>query len=191
MLTLPEDSAVSDFDILNGWSLDYTNQESSVTSLGPNNLSQTHHQLDVFTLEVWVNVHSVDTYDGMVVYGESINANESGYGFVFFNGWRFFLVTDEMSENSWESNPSTSLQNNVWTHLAGTYDGSMAKLYKDGVIVDSLARSGNVNYDNVAFTELLIGKFKDVEVIGDFEYFDGQVSEVRLWNIVRLSLIHI
>jgi len=185
MLTLPEDSAVSDFDILNGWSLDYTNQESSVTSLGPNNLSQTHHQLDVFTLEVWVNVHSVDTYDGMVVYGESINANESGYGFVFFNGWRFFLVTDEMSENSWESNPSTSLQNNVWTHLAGTYDGSMAKLYKDGVIVDSLARSGNVNYDNVAFTELLIGKFKDVEVIGDFEYFDGQVSEVRLWNIVR------
>ena len=51
--------------------------------------------------------------------------------------------------------------------------------------MDSLARSGNVNYDNVAFTELLIGKFKDVEVIGDFEYFDGQVSEVRLWNIVR------
>ena len=185
MLTLPEDSAVSDFDILNGWSLDYTNQESSVTSLGPNGLSQTHHQLDVFTLEVWVNVHSADTYDGMVVYGESVNANESGYGFVFFNGWRFFLVTDEMSENVWESNPATSLQNNVWNHLAGTYDGSMVKMYKNGVIVDSLARSGDVDYDNVAYTELLIGKFKDIQVSGGFEYFDGQVSEVRLWNIVR------
>ena len=90
-------------------------------------------------------VLSADTYDGMVVYGESVNTNESGYGFVFFNGWRFFLVTDEMSENVWESNPATSLQNNVWNHLAGTYDGSMVKLYKNGVIVDSLARSGDVD----------------------------------------------
>jgi len=136
-------------------------------------------------------VHSVDTYDGMVVYGEAVNAYESGYGFVFFNGWRFFLVTDEMSENSWESNPATSLQNDVWTHLAATYDGtidggSMVKLYKDGVIVDSLARSGNVDYDHVDDTELLIGKFKDLQVgVGGFNYFDGQVSEVRLWNIVR------
>ena len=90
-----------------------------------------------------------------------------------------------MSENVWESNPATSLQNNVWNHLAGTYDGSMVKMYKNGVIVDSLARSGDVDYDNVAYTELLIGKFKDIQVSGGFEYFDGQVSEVRLWNIVR------
>ena len=117
MLTLPRDSAVTTFETRIGWSRDYNNQEGRVTYLGPDNSSEDHHRLlNEMTLEVWVKVHSVDTYDGMVVYGKADNTDESGYGFVFFNGWRFFLVTNNMTtENEWESNPATSLQNNVWT----------------------------------------------------------------------------
>ena len=140
-------------------------------------------------------VLSADTYDGMVAYGEDVDAFESGYGFIYFNGlWLFYLITDNMDAsnpddtnyNDWFSNPATSIQNGVWTHLAGTYDGSVIKLFKDGVLVSSLNQTGNVDYDNVSLTEFFIGKFKYMNAgIGGFEYFDGYVSEVRVWNYAR------
>ena len=145
-LTLPPDTAISDFNILDGWSRFYNDNSASVTSHGTNGM-----QLNTLTLEAWVKVQSADTYDGMVVYGQAVGGNESGYGFVYFNGlWRFFLVTVTSPENQWESNPATSIQNGVWTHLAGTYNGSEINIYKDGVLVNSVNRTGNVDYDHVA-----------------------------------------
>ena len=189
-LTLPPDTAITDFNVLNGWSRYYNDQSGNVTSHGTDNL-----QLNTLTLEVWTMVLSADTYDGMVAYGEDVDAFESGYGFIYFNGlWLFYLITDNMDAsnpddtnyNDWFSNPATSIQNGVWTHLAGTYDGSVIKLFKDGVLVSSLNQTGNVDYDNVSLTEFFIGKFKYMNAgIGGFEYFDGYVSEVRVWNYAR------
>ena len=181
-LTLPPDTAISNFNVLNGWSRFYNGQSGNVTSHGTNGL-----QLNALTLEVWTKIQSADTYDGMVAYGEAVDGFESGYGFVYFNGlWRFFLITDNMAQDAWESNPATSIQNGVWTHLAGTYDGSVIKLFKDGVLVSSLNQTGNVDYANVSLTEFFIGKFKNMHAgAGGFNYFDGYVSEVRVWNYAR------
>ena len=179
-LTLPPDTAISGFNVLDGWSRFYNDQSSNVTSHGTNGL-----QLNALTLEVWTKVQSADTYDGVVAYGEAVGGNESGYGFVYYNGlWRFFLVTENMTENAWESNPATSIQNGVWTHLAGTYDGQVIKIYKNGIAVDSLNlnQTGNVDYAHVSLTQFFIGKFKND---ASFNYFHGQVSEVRVWNYAR------
>ena len=112
-----------------------------------------------------------------------MGGDESGYGFVYFNGlWRFFIVTNGSPQDQWESNPATSIQNGVWTHLAGTYNGSEIKIYKNGVLVNSVSRTGNVDYDHVAGSELFIGKFKND---ANFNYFNGQVCDVRLWNYAR------
>jgi len=177
-LTLPADSAILSFDPLDGESRAYDNQDGTETSHGTNGL-----QLNVLTLEVWTKINSADTYDGLVAYGKAVGGSESGYGFVYFNGlWRFFLVTDNMSQNSWESNPATSIQNGVWTHLAGTYDGSVIKLYKDGVLVNSSDQTGDVDYTNVSGTQFYVGKFLNDAVDN---YFHGNVSEVRVWNYAR------
>ena len=177
-LTLPPDTAISDFNVLDGWSRFYNDNSTSVTSHGTNGL-----QLNTLTLEVWAKVQSADTYDGMISYGQAVAGNESGYGFVYFNGlWRFFLVTDSSPQDQWESNPSTSIQNGVWTHLAGTYDGSEIKIYKDGVLVSSVNRTGNIDYDHVSGSEFFIGKFKND---ANFNFFNGQVCDVRLWNYAR------
>ena len=177
-LTLPPDTAISDFNVLNGWSRFYNDNSSSVTSHGSNGL-----QLNTLTLEVWAKVQSADTYDGMISYGQAVGGDESGYGFVYFNGlWRFFIVTNGSPQDQWESNPATSIQNGVWTHLAGTYNGSEIKIYKNGVLVNSVSRTGNVDYDHVAGSELFIGKFKND---ANFNYFNGQVCDVRLWNYAR------
>jgi len=177
-LTLPADSAILSFDPLDGWSRAYGNQDGAATSHGSNGL-----QLNTLTLEVWTKVQSADTYDGLVAYGQAVGGSESGYGFVYFNGlWRFFLITDNMVQDDWESNPATSIQNGVWTHLAGTYDGSVIKLYKDGVLVNSSDQTGDVDFTNVSGTQFYVGKFLNDAA---YNYFHGNVSEVRVWNYAR------
>ena len=42
---------------------------------------------------------------------------------------------------------------NVWHHFAGTYDGSLALLYVNGVEVASLSgvQTGNINYPSISY----------------------------------------
>jgi hypothetical protein len=63
--------------------------------------------------------------------------------------------------------PST-LPVNTWSHLAATYDGSMMRLYVDGVQVASHAQTGPIHTSNGALT------------IG--QNFAGRIDEVRIYN---------
>ena len=62
-----------------------------------------------------------------------------------------------------------------WTHLTGTYDGSMARLYVNGQLVNESAFTSNIGEGT---TGLYIG--------GNWGgYFHGLIDEIRLWNIAR------
>ncbi|MEO8147430.1 MAG: LamG-like jellyroll fold domain-containing protein [Bacteroidia bacterium] len=69
-----------------------------------------------------------------------------------------------------------SLQANTWQHLALTYDGSMLRLFVNGLVTDSVAASGNITNSAVDF---LIGD--NLYVITHF-YLEGSMDEVSLWN---------
>jgi Tol biopolymer transport system component len=62
-----------------------------------------------------------------------------------------------------------------WTHVAGTYDGSMVKLYINGVLVNQLPLSVGIGQGSTGF---YIGGFSS-------EFFRGLIDEVRLWNVAR------
>jgi hypothetical protein len=64
---------------------------------------------------------------------------------------------------------------NTWTHLALVYDGSILKLYKDGVLAASLTTSGNL-VANVK--EINIGRFPTATT----QRFNGIIDEVRIYN---------
>jgi hypothetical protein len=64
--------------------------------------------------------------------------------------------------------------NNTWTHLAGTYDGTTLKLYKNGTLISSATRSGAIN---VGTGPLKLG---GNGVWG--EWFAGQLDDVRVYN---------
>jgi hypothetical protein len=64
---------------------------------------------------------------------------------------------------------------NTWTHLALVYDGSILKLYKDGVLAASLATSGNLVAN---FKEINIGRFPTDAL----QRFNGIIDEVRIYN---------
>jgi hypothetical protein len=63
---------------------------------------------------------------------------------------------------------------NVWTHLAGTYDGSMLRLYRNGVEVARKAQSGPIA------TSSGVLRIGGNSLWGEF--FKGRIDEVRIYN---------
>ena len=64
---------------------------------------------------------------------------------------------------------------NTWTHLAATYDGSTLKLYVNGAVVGSGARSGALETSG-----------NPLQIGGDSmfgQYFAGTIDEVRVYNV--------
>lgn len=70
---------------------------------------------------------------------------------------------------------SDDLQTGVWTHVAATYDGSSMKLYKDGVLVGSLARTGLI--DTNPFVGAAIGVNPDQS-----KFMHGVIDDVRIYD---------
>jgi Concanavalin A-like lectin/glucanases superfamily/IPT/TIG domain len=69
---------------------------------------------------------------------------------------------------------------NAWHHYALTYDGSVARLFLDGVEVGSLNVVGSITFAPGA---LLIGKGESVI----YEQWVGAIDEVRLWSVARTA----
>jgi len=70
----------------------------------------------------------------------------------------------------------------TWTHVAGTYDQSGAKLFVNGVQVASVPGNGQPIRDTNNQT-LRIGKGDDIGT--PMEVWNGQIDEVRLWPFAR------
>ena len=67
---------------------------------------------------------------------------------------------------------------NVWTHLAATYDGARLRLYVNGVLVSSRARTGTIL---TSTSPLRIGS------TGSGRYFKGLIDDVRVFNVARTA----
>jgi hypothetical protein len=61
-----------------------------------------------------------------------------------------------------------------WVHVAGTYDGTTAKLYVDGNLVNSATTPGGIFINT--------GEFR---IGNDGESMRGQIDDVRLWSVAR------
>jgi hypothetical protein len=71
---------------------------------------------------------------------------------------------------------SGTLPLNTWTYLAGTYDGANFRLYVNGVLVKTQARTGNMATSNSPL------RFGGNNVWG--EYFNGLIDDARVYNVV-------
>lgn len=61
-----------------------------------------------------------------------------------------------------------------WHHLALTYDGNVARLYAEGVEVESAPKDWN----------LVLGRAHIGQQVNDlFEFWNGSVDEVRIYSV--------
>ena len=74
--------------------------------------------------------------------------------------------------------PGTNV--NRWIHMAGTYDGSLMKLYIDGEEIGQRSLTGNINLD--PSRPLTVGIEENGGGHVPENPFDGRIDEIRIYN---------
>jgi hypothetical protein len=127
----------------------------------------------VFTIEAWVN--PVTFTDQAVISTLSAITNAGMELHVGSSGNPILTVRNG---TSWTNTTATSaIKLGRWTHLAGTFDGSVCKIYINGILA---VTSSTISSFNAGSNAMNIGRRSD----GGCR-FNGIIDEVRVWNTIR------
>lgn len=138
-----------------------------------------------FTVEAWINPTEASGFP--ISFMNLTTDYKNGYGFGFVNGKLRFLVHPlSMAVADWENLPGVDIPLNQWSHVAGTYDGKVVKIYLNGVLADSKTTSTTSQSVlwNTLPTGLYIGRYM-ATTPSEASYFKGMVDDVRLWRTAR------
>lgn len=123
------------------------------------------------TVEVWVKVGTIGNWRSIVNYGAT--ANSQRFGILIDNSGRPYFV----GENN-DMTGTVAINDNNWHHIAVTYTGGTngtVAMYVDGVL--NISSTKTLNTSN---GKLRMGR--RVDGGANFEYFNGTIDEVRIWN---------
>ncbi|MEI6436921.1 MAG: LamG-like jellyroll fold domain-containing protein [Bacteroidota bacterium] len=132
-----------------------------------------------FTVEAWINAAG---WAGSIWAGNIVSKQgtspDRGYGLTAGeNGRVEFTVA---MNNAWFSvNTPQLLGLNSWYHLAGVFDGTSLKIYVNGLLQNSAPVSGTFSPS----TGVVMNFGENPTFTG--RYFNGDVDEVRIWNVAR------
>ncbi|MFK8039440.1 MAG: LamG-like jellyroll fold domain-containing protein [Crocinitomicaceae bacterium] len=130
------------------------------------------------TLEAWINPSSWtnEVWRGNIIVKEAAAWN--GYMFrAGANGSLNFALGNGSTWTELTSDPN-ELTLNTWQHIAGTYDGTMMRIYVNGIPIDSLATTLSIS--NASAINLNIGANIPLS-----RFFPGRIDEARVWNVHR------
>lgn len=140
--------------------------------------SASFNMTSAFSLEAWVypTAFKANVWDGSII--EKTTGNFDGYMLrTGDNGKMDFYIG---SGGSWKgiTTSANALSLNSWQHVAASYDGSLLKIYVDGVLVQSGPATGSVTSNSSNF---MIGSSAAFPT----RSFEGKIDEVRIWNDTR------
>lgn len=131
------------------------------------------------TVEGWVYIGATGLSKRPHLIGKG-DASEGAYWLVIeTTGKPRFYFT--LSTGSWKFVESSDLvTTGVWHHYAGTYDGTAAKVYVDGVLKATNSNPGALKTNNSS--AFYIGKSY---ATAPLNHVLGKIDEVRIWNYAR------
>ncbi len=167
----------------------FTFQENDFVTIGSNSSLQTETGM---TIECWVNPELLNYSDfAPIVHYFRLGGptEESGFTLLYFENELHFILSVGTGDYDIYGDglgvwPNTSLDQDVWTHVAGIYDSAtgQAKIFKNGEEQASFnTEGGNVNWEYIETVEMKIGKSNN-NPGGSDGYFNGGIDEVRLWD---------
>ena len=131
---------------------------------------------NAITIEAWVKIDAVDGTDQAIV-GKGRSSNGTGYALLVSAANKFNLSIWTGTATSVSS--AMTPQADTWYHVAGTWDGSTAKIYINGNLDNSAVIPGSMS-DSAE--PLYIGR----ELTAAPErYFGGSIDDVRVWATAR------
>ena len=138
-----------------------------------------------FTLEAWV-LQTIGTTGTHTIISKG-DARTSGSNLRGFN----LFLNNSVPNLTWYNNSGGVLlniaspnliTNGIWHHIAATYDGTIAKLYVDGIDVIP----AGVSFSSIATgtQPFLVGAMYDSNTTTvPKNNFDGYIDEVRVWDV--------
>jgi Concanavalin A-like lectin/glucanases superfamily len=163
-----------------GGALDFDGSNDFVSSPDTNDLDLNH-----FTLMAWVRPTSLGSTWRTIIFKNGVTREQ----------YALYVSAGNSKPSVWASDPSggstaevgvncsSSVSTNTWVHVAGTYDGSNLKIYKDGVLCGTQALTGTIpastgdltlgNSGNL-YPEKLVGKIDEVKM------FDGAMTQTQI-----------
>lgn len=141
---------------------------------------------EALTIDAWVMKKGpCQRLNCIVLMKEDVPApgeNDLRYGLLIFDegGVAPGRVSLSLNTAIWEDVviSNTVLEDNVWRHVAGTYDGSIAKIYVNGILENSVEKSGPL----LPSTGGAIKIGQESAAGEDPEFFNGLIDEVELYN---------
>ncbi|HEV8538470.1 MAG TPA: LamG-like jellyroll fold domain-containing protein, partial [Bacteroidota bacterium] len=108
----------------------------------------------------------------------------------YLSGWRFYLLGDGRIQLTGSPDGSSdqyfmsahTVPRNVWTHVAGTFDGDSMKLFINGVrdaAVKALFVSLGANDQILSIGDL------NQDGVSTSTFFKGEMDEIRMWSFGR------
>ncbi|MBK6524455.1 MAG: T9SS type A sorting domain-containing protein [Crocinitomicaceae bacterium] len=135
---------------------------------------------NVVTAEAWINTNSSASLQTVIGnYGPTIGAsmqfllrldNSAGLKASFWVGTSPTTYSQVYG--------TTTIVPGTWYHIAGTWDGTNASIYVNGVLENSIPISGIM--PSVPNTLKIGGGLSN-----GTEYFNGQITGVRVWDVTR------
>lgn len=130
---------------------------------------------EAITMAAWVKLDGVNSDNGDTIFAKDRTTQS----------YAFFASLDDVfggAMGAWFSgvplNSDSVIPDNVWTHIAATYDGATVKYYVDGSFLTEKASSVGLIPDLTA--DLYIG----ASPFGAPEDFSGLMDEARIYNRV-------
>jgi hypothetical protein len=125
------------------------------------------------SLSAWVNTSNSA---GRSIVGKQLGTGQADSYILWYNVGTFWFTLSDFTTAAINA-PIPSLGD--WHHLAGTWDGSVVRLYVDGTEVANRAYSGINQYDE---SPLVIGADNDDEDEIPDDGWDGTIDEVRVYG---------
>jgi len=133
------------------------------------------------TLEAWIYAPEFKdaVWQGCVITKDYGGGAGNDFGYMIRCGGDG-VVNFNLGSGNWNeiNSPAGTLGIDTWYHVAGTYDGSVMRLYIDGEQVASQSGSFSIGNANL---NLLIGESPGFPG----RCFIGKIDEVRVWNVAR------
>jgi len=137
---------------------------------------------DAITVAAWIKTDSLGSYDGVVGLGYAWRLYGGQDGNVIFQ------IMDTTPESTVIG--TTDVNDGMWHHVAGSFDGAQYNLYVDGKLEATVATSGSIS-PGTAYYGCIGAHYKKNDERDPRRFFNGLIDDVRIYGrILSESEVH-
>jgi len=138
-------------------------------------------KLNYFSISGWFNVSNNGSQETIIAKMDNANYGHLNTAFgIWVQQSKLYFETS--MPQSWIT-IETPITNDVWSHFVGTYDGSLMKLYVNGVLKVTASQAGVMS--NPSINTLIGAKYNSSNIE---YYFQGQIDGIKIWNYALTPL---